>query len=166
MPHRSPGKPVQINKHIFSKRYLNHNVDLEKSKPIISFLIIEWSLFGKPGFPFTRRCIVPYLDKIDPIIVQTKIFRFRECIFAISQLFPLGKRSGHSFEQSWIPFIKGFSVVRLVEIVIVNLDSWKFVDFVSVFSLFRKYVPYEKHVAFYLNKLECPWSKDALCQVW
>ena len=34
------------------------------------------------------------------------------------------------------------------------------------FSLFRNYLPLEKGGALYLNKLESPSPKDALCQVW
>ena len=41
--HRSPEKPVQINKHICSKLYLYHIVDLERRKTIISISIIKWS---------------------------------------------------------------------------------------------------------------------------
>ena len=36
---------------------------------------------------------------------------------------------------------------------------------VNVFSLFRNYLPLEKGGTFYLNKLESPPPKDALCQV-
>ena len=39
-------------------------------------------------------------------------------------------------------------------------------NFVSVFSLFRNYLPLEKGVAFHLYKLEFPSPKDTLWQVW
>ena len=39
--------------------------------------------------------------------LEKKIHKFRQCIFAISILSPLGKRRGPSFEQNWIPFTKG-----------------------------------------------------------
>ena len=42
----------------------------------------------------------------------------------------------------------------------------KFINFVNVFSLFYNYLHMEKRVAIHLNKLESPWSKHALCQVW
>ena len=39
-------------------------------------------------------------------------------------------------------------------------------NFVNVFLLFRNYLPLEKSVALYLNKLKPPSSRAALCQVW
>ena len=41
-----------------------------------------------------------------------------------------------------------------------------FFNFVNVFSQFHNYLPLEKGGALYLNKLESPSPKDALCQVW
>ena len=35
---------------------------------------------------------------------KRRIFKFRQCIFAISLLSPLEKRCGHSFEQTWSPY--------------------------------------------------------------
>ena len=72
------------SKHICSKLWLYHPVDLERRKPIISFFfIIEWSLFVKHWVPFTQGCYRPSLVEIDQMVLQ-KIFRFRQCIFAIS----------------------------------------------------------------------------------
>ena len=51
-----------------------------------------------------------------------------------------------------------------------KLAQWfwrrRFFIFVNVFSLFRNYLPLEKGRTLYLNKLESPSPKDALCQVW
>ena len=46
--------------------------------------------------------------------------------------------------------------------------SWRrrFFKVLNVFLLFTNYLPFEKSVSLYLNKLESPSSKDALCQVW
>ena len=41
-----------------------------------------------------------------------------------------------------------------------------FKKFVSIFSLFRYYLPLEKNVLLYLNNLKSPLPKDALCHVW
>ena len=41
-----------------------------------------------------------------------------------------------------------------------------FINFVNVFSLFRNYLPLEKDMALFYNKLESPSPKDALYQVW
>ena len=42
----------------------------------------------------------------------------------------------------------------------------RFFNFINVFSRFRNYLPLQKSGALYLNKIESPSSKDALCQVW
>ena len=42
----------------------------------------------------------------------------------------------------------------------------RFLNFVNVFSPFGNYLPLEKSRAIYLNKLESPSPKNALCQVW
>ena len=41
-----------------------------------------------------------------------------------------------------------------------------FLNFVNVFSQFHYNFTLEEGVALYLNKLESPSSKDALCQIW
>ena len=43
---------------------------------------------------------------------------------------------------------------------------WWFLNFVNVFSLFRKHLPLEKGEALHLNNLIYPTPKDYLCQVW
>ena len=51
-----------------------------------------------------------------------------------------------------------------------KLAEWfrrrRFFNFVNIFLLFRNYLPLQKGRALYLNKLESPSPKDALCQVW
>ena len=42
----------------------------------------------------------------------------------------------------------------------------RFLKFVDVFSPFCNYLPLKKSRVLYLNKLESPSHKDALCQVW
>ena len=106
---------------------------------------------------------MPSLVEIDSMVLQ-KIFWFRQCFSTILLLSPLGKRRGPSFEQTWIPFTLGCCVLSLVDNGPVILES-NF-NFVNVFSLFRNYLALEKGVALYLNKLESPWPKNALCQVW
>ena len=79
--------------------------------------------------------------------------------------FTLWEFNDSSFEQTWIPFIKGCFVRNLIEICPAVLENFIF-NFVNVFTLFRKYLPLQKGGAHYLNKLESPSPKDALCQVW
>ena len=47
---------------------------------------------------------------------RRRFFKFRQCIFAILQLSPLGKGQGPSFEQTWFPFTQGCFVQSLVDI--------------------------------------------------
>ena len=80
---------------------------------------------------------------------------FRHCIFAISYLSPLVKGRGSSFEQTWIPFTHVCFAPNLVEIGSVVLEL-KFFNFVTVFPLFRNYLPLEKGGALHLNKPDSP----------
>ena len=64
----------------------------------------------------TQGCFVPSLVEIGSVVLEKKIFKFCQCIFAISLLSPLGKGQGPSFEQIWIPLTQGCFVPRLVEI--------------------------------------------------
>ena len=107
---------------------------------------------------------MPSLVEIGSVVLKKKIFKFCQCIFAISKLSPLGKRWGSSIEQIWIPFIQGCFGVCL------KLAQWFwrriFLNFLNVFSLFRNYTPLENGVALHLNKLGSPSPKDDLCKVW
>ena len=51
--------------------------------------------------------LVPSLVEIGPVVLEKKIFKFCQCIFAISLFSPLQKGHGPSFEQTWITFIQG-----------------------------------------------------------
>ena len=53
----------------------------EKNKHIIYFMRIEWFLNVNP---FTQGCFVPNLVEIGLVVLEKKIFKFRQCIFAIS----------------------------------------------------------------------------------
>ena len=75
----------------------------------------ECFLFVKTWILFTQGCFVPSLAEIDPVVLEM-ISKFRQCIFTISLLSPLGKGYDPSFEHSWIPFTQGCFVVSLVEI--------------------------------------------------
>ena len=94
--------------------------------------------------------------------LEKQIFKFCQCIFAISQLSPLGKGCGPSFEQNWISLTQGYFVPSLVEIC-----PWfwrrKLLNSVNAFLLFR--MPLEKSMVLHLNKHESHSPKIALCQV-
>ena len=78
----------------------------------------------------------------------------------------LGKERGPSFEQLWILFTYMDALCQ----VWLKLAQWfwsrRFLNFVNVFPLFRKYLPLKKGEANHLNKVEFPSPKDVLCQVW
>ena len=69
-------------------------------------------------------CFVPSLLEIGlmvfkrnglPVVLENlKIFKFRRYNLPISLFSPLWKRRGPSFEQSWIPFTKGWYVSNLM----------------------------------------------------
>ena len=57
--------------------------------------------------PSTQGCFVPSLVEIGPVVLEKKIFKFRQFIFTISWLSPLRKGRGFSFKQNLIPFSQG-----------------------------------------------------------
>ena len=85
--------------------------------------------FQQPWIPFTQGCFAPSLVEIGSVVLEKKIFEFRQCIFTISLLSPLGEGWCPSFEQTWIPFTQGYFVPSLVEIGPVVLENkmkmWK-----------------------------------------
>ena len=92
--------------------------------------------------------------------------RFLICqyILSISQLSPLGKGRGPSFEQTWILFTPGCLCAKF---------GWNWprgsggedFKFRHLFSLFRNYLPLEKGGVLHWNKLESPSPFDALRHV-
>ena len=67
-----------------STLWLYHSVDLERRKATISIFIIKLPLFVKPWVPFTQGCLMRSLVEINPMVLTKKIFKFRQCIFAVS----------------------------------------------------------------------------------
>ena len=72
---------------------------------------------------------MPRLIAIDPLILEKKIFKFRQYIFTLLFLFPLSKGFGPLFVQIWIPTTQGCFVPCLVDIGQVDLEKrrnmWK-----------------------------------------
>ena len=87
-----------------------------------NFIIIShWKKVGpfiweKIWIFYSQGCIVPSLTEIDPVVLEKKIFKFRQYIFTLLLLSHRGKGLGSSFEQTWIPFTYGCFVRSLVEI--------------------------------------------------
>ena len=59
---------------------------------------------------------MPSLVEIETLIMEKKIFKTRQCVFAIAYLSPLRKGRDPSFEETRIPFTHGCYVPSLVEI--------------------------------------------------
>ena len=94
-----------------------------RKKPLLILGEFIGSSFKDTWIPFTQGCFVPRLVEIGSVVLEKKIFKFRHCLFTISQLSPLGNGRGPSFEQTWIPFILGCFVPSLVEIGSVVLEK-------------------------------------------
>ena len=63
------------------------------------FVIISPSKRVGPSFeqtwiPFTQGCFVPSLVEIGPVVLEKKIFKFHQCIFAICVIISPWKRAG------------------------------------------------------------------------
>ena len=149
---------------------LYHNFDLKIKTPRHYLILkIEWSVFIKPWVPFAQGFFVPSLVEIGSVILKGKIFKFPHCMFAVSLISLFGKGRGPFFltnlNSHHLLDCIGCFVPSLYKIGSVLLE-YIFFKFFNVFSLFRNYLPLEKGVAFHLNKLESPLSKDALSQVW
>ena len=79
---------------------------IKRRKILVSSLLeLNCSSFEPPPL-LNEWCIVPSLVKISPVVLEKRIFLFRQCIFAISYLSPIAKGRYSSFEQTWIPFTK------------------------------------------------------------
>ena len=98
------------------------------------------------------------LVEIGPVVLQKISFKFCECIFAISKLSPVGKGRVASFLNPLHPRIFWCQVW-------LKLSIGSREDFVNGYLLFRYFVPFEKGVALYLNKIETPRSKEGLVDI-
>ena len=128
----------------------------------------------------TQGSFVSSLVEIGYSVLEKKIFKIHQCIFAISLLSTLGKGSGLFLIQTWIFFTQEWFVQSLLEIY-PSVPEEKIFKFcqrnvyflfhyyflcMNVYLLFHYYLPLEKDVAIHLKKLESPSPKNALCQVW
>ena len=74
----------------------------KEKKTLFTLWALDCSSFEQTWILFTQWCFVPNLVEIGPAVLEKKHFKFRQCIFTISLLSPLGKGLGPSFEQTWI----------------------------------------------------------------
>ena len=109
---------------------------------------------------------MPNLGEIWNVSLEKGIFKYRQCIFAISEISPIGEGHGPSFEQTWIPFIQECFVPSLVEIGSVVLEKKIFLISSMYFRYFLIISPWKRAEPF-IWAIEKPLlPKDALCQVW
>ena len=127
MQHRLPEK--QSNQHIFAKLWWYHKFLIPKEigpvvleKKILKFLQCNFFLIISPWksiWPFiwtnlnplhNQGCFEPSFVEIGPMVLEKKIFKFRQGIFPILLLSLLGKGCGPSFEQTWIPSLPQVSL--------------------------------------------------------
>ena len=107
---------------------------------------------------------MPSLVEIGPVVLELKIFEFRQCIFDISNHFLKKLGLDPSFNKFKFPYSKD----ALCQVWL-KLAQWflrRFLKLVNVLSLFPYYLPLEKGGVLNLNKFEFPLPKNALCQVW
>ena len=135
------------------------------------FTISWWSPLGKrlgPSFertwiPFTQGCFITSVVNISQVVLERKIFKFRQSISLFRYKLPLEKDLFLHLEETWIPYAKECFVPRL------KLAKWfwriRFWNFFNVNLLFCNYLLLEKVVALHLHKHESPLPKDGLCQV-
>ena len=65
------------------------------------------------NIPTTQGWFTPSLVEIGPVhvVLEKKISNFRQCIFAVSEISPLGKGRIPSVERTWIPITQGCFVL-------------------------------------------------------
>ena len=125
---------------------------------------IERFLLVKPWVSSPKYALCKVWLKLALWFWRRKSLKFCQCSFIFSKLSTLGKGHGPSFERTWNPFTKGCYVPTLVEIGPAVLE--KIFEFCQCIFAILILSPLGKGMVIYLNKLESPLLKDALCQVW
>ena len=62
-----------------------------RKTPLSTFWELNSSSYEQNCIPFTHRCFEPNFVEIGSVFLEEKIFKFRQCIFTISWLSPLGE---------------------------------------------------------------------------
>ena len=101
---------------------------------------IKWFLINEQTWiPFTQGCIVPSLVEIGPMVMEKKIFKFRQYIFDISELSSLGKGLYLHLNN-----LEGPSPRDELLQIWLTFHGW-FGNFVNVFLLFRNSLKWAKN---------------------
>ena len=101
------------------------------------------SSFEQTWIPFTQRCIVAGLIDIGPVVLEKKIFKFRQCIFCYFVIISTWERAGPFIWTNLNPLHPRIHCVKLVW----KLTHWflrRFLNFFNVFLLFRNCLPMGK----------------------
>ena len=103
-----------------------------ENNPVISFLIIEWSLFEITWLPFTQGCSVLSLVEIGPVILEKMIFKFFQC-FLLFRFISYGERA---WSLIWIKRESPSSKNTLYQVGLTMEQCFRrwFLNFVNVFS--------------------------------
>ena len=171
---------------------MHHNINWEKKKPIVYFITFEqtWIPFTQGCFvPSLVEIGTVVLKKILKFVNVFSLFRnyprlerggalhlkTQGCIVPrladfINEVSLFGNHL--PFEKGWalhlnkLEFPSSKDALCQVWLIFGSMVLKKIFIDVSVFSLFRYYLPLEKGMALHSNKLESPSPKNALCQVW
>ena len=105
-------------------------------KNIIDFKRIFGSSFEETWIPFTQGCFVPSLVEIGSVVLEKKIFKFCQCISAISLSSPLDKK-GVTLHLNKLEFPSPKDASHQVWLKLAQ-RFWRrrFSKFINVFSLF------------------------------
>ena len=104
------------------------------------------------------------LNLMGQVVLEKKIFEFRQYIFAIRDYLPLEK--GVALHLNKLEFPSPKDALCQIWLKLAQRFWRRFLNFVNVFSLFHNYLPLKEGGALHLIKLKFPSPKDALCQVW
>ena len=111
---------------------------------------------------------LPMFGWIGPVVPEKKIFKFRQCIFAIPLLNPLGKRVWSLIWTKLSPYHPRMLCDKFVEICLMDLRK-KYLTFVKSmdFRYFFIIFPWKRARSFIWTNLNPLKShRNALCHVW
>ena len=135
------------------------------------FLIISpWKRvvpsFEQSWIPFTQEFFVPSLVDISSVVLKKKIFLISSMYFHDVNINSHRERAGPFLWWIMNPLHLRMHCAKYGWNWPTGSEEEDFFNFVTIFLLFRNYLPLEKSRALHLNKIESCTPKDDLCQVW
>ena len=122
------GPVVQGDKMKTSIMYFCHFAIISPWKNLIHpFNELEFlSPKNKIWILFTKKCFVTSFVEIGPVILEDKIFKCGQRIFALLLLFHLWKKCDPAFKQNWFPLTFVPKLVEIGQVVLEkNMKMWK-----------------------------------------